>query len=530
MARRLMVYLGAAAILLASVALMGGSAGDGFLWYQDRDPIYIYGDAGFTAANGVIGGTGRVDDPYVIEGWQIAISYPYTDYGIYIDHTSRHFVIRNCAIEGARDAAIRFNTVENGRIEQCLLVGSGAGIELENARYNVITGNMIRNNLYGIAMLFGASSNIAYDNSFLDNGLGALDREQANLWSLDGVGNYWSDYAGVDADGDSVGDEPYRTVADMAPQMASDIEWLPYASVRGPIAASAFASPADTEFVITSTTPIALAASDLGSGVASIYFRLDEGDWTAYYGPFVITGRDGPRRIDYYAVDRLGNEGPTHTRFVFLNNVPPVPALRFDGPTFVDASGRWINARTRISLDILGGASNVDVWSCYRIDDGEWTRYAGPFGITGADGVHEISYYVEDAYENRSEILTVTVILDNAPPVLEGKDQSVPSTGEPCCPDGENMAEEVGSVTPPPSEPAPTVVANAVVFEPEPQVEATPDPTVVIVVGNTEKPEPEPTIEEPPAADGVQTPSETVDSGVADDDVQTASNQAEAES
>ena len=432
MARRLMVYLGAAGILLASVALMGGSAGDGFLWYHSRGPIYIYGDAGFTAANGVIGGTGTADDPYVIEGWQVAVAYPYTDYGIYVDHTSRYFVIRHCAVEGARDAAIRFNTVQNGRIEQCLLVGSGAGIELENARYNVITANMIRNNMYGVAMLFGAAGNLAYDNSFLDNGLAALDRERANLWSMDGVGNFWSDYEGVDADKDGIGDDPYHVVADQAPQMASDIQWLPYGAARGPIPITASASTAEPPFVITSTTPIALAASDLGSGVAAIYFRLDEGAWTAYYGPFVITGQDGPRKIDYYAVDRLGNEGPTHTRFVFLNNIPPVPALRFDGPTFVDASGRWINARTRIFLDILGGADSIDLWSCYRIDGGAWTRYEEPFGISGPDGEHDISYYVEDAYGNQSEILTVTVIVDNAPPELEGEVLAGPLLG----PDG----------------------------------------------------------------------------------------------
>ena len=43
MARRL-VCLGVATLLLCSGLMMGGSAGDGYLWWGHREPIYIYGD------------------------------------------------------------------------------------------------------------------------------------------------------------------------------------------------------------------------------------------------------------------------------------------------------------------------------------------------------------------------------------------------------------------------------------------------------------------------------------------------------
>jgi len=33
-----------------------------------HDPIYIEGNAGFTAANGVVAGSGTAGDPYIIEG------------------------------------------------------------------------------------------------------------------------------------------------------------------------------------------------------------------------------------------------------------------------------------------------------------------------------------------------------------------------------------------------------------------------------------------------------------------------------
>lgn len=42
----------------------------------------------------------------------------------------------------------------------------------------------------------------------MDAVAGALAKK--NHWSVDGRGNYWDDYQGYDADGDGVGDIPYR--------------------------------------------------------------------------------------------------------------------------------------------------------------------------------------------------------------------------------------------------------------------------------------------------------------------------------
>jgi nitrous oxidase accessory protein len=80
--------------------------------------------------------------------------------------------------------------------------------------YNYFTGNLFAYNDIAITTLPAVERNIFQANVFLDNvqqvstdGRGDL---QGNLWDTEGIGNYWSDYAGFDQNNDGIGDTPYR--------------------------------------------------------------------------------------------------------------------------------------------------------------------------------------------------------------------------------------------------------------------------------------------------------------------------------
>lgn len=467
--------------VLLSVLLVGGQAGEGYRWWGNRESIYIYGNDGFTFENGVVAGSGTVEDPFVIEGWYI--NNPPTDYGIYLDHTTTYVVIRDCVVERAQ-AGIYFNSVANVRIEGCQLSLNGTGIHFLNSRNNVVEANAVARNHYGVRMAVGSQKNIASGNSFIENGQNALDPQRRNAWCRDdGIGNYWSDYVGYDYDGDGVGDLPYYRVADYYPLVSPLIPWTRVVPAEPPF--SGLNISPEGAFVITSETPIVLTARDPGSGLAQIYYSVDGGQWQEYTGPFALTGQAGPRQVAYYGLDNLGNTETITTLSFLLDNTPPKTAIDVGQPNYRDAAAVWVTSKTPIALHLVAGSSYGVTKTYYSLNGGPWRQYREPFKVRGIDGPHQISFYSQNASGNAEPTQIETLYKDDAPPVTRGGG----TTREP--------GKEAVVITPP--EVIPEPVAPEPVKEPTTTVEPVqPEPTEAEQAeGPTEEPV-EPTIQPPP--------------------------------
>jgi nitrous oxidase accessory protein len=82
---------------------------------------------------------------------------------------------------------------------------------------NVIAGNTFAYNDIGLAFMPSVKGNIFATNNFVENSqqvaVLAGGRFNGNDWTPGGQGNFWSNYAGYDADRDGVGDLPYQEVS-----------------------------------------------------------------------------------------------------------------------------------------------------------------------------------------------------------------------------------------------------------------------------------------------------------------------------
>jgi parallel beta-helix repeat protein len=99
------------------------------------------------------------------------------------------------------------NTVDNNLIES----NDNDGILImDDSNGNLITHNDITTNSNVGLKITGATGNLIHHNNFNSNTQNAYDDTVAlNNWDDGSEGNYWSDYAGFDDNGDGFGEDPY---------------------------------------------------------------------------------------------------------------------------------------------------------------------------------------------------------------------------------------------------------------------------------------------------------------------------------
>jgi parallel beta-helix repeat protein len=115
--------------------------------------------------------------------------------------------IRGIILDGySHDNTIRKNIISN----------NSDGIDLFASSNNFIYNNIILKNNVGITSGWSCNNNLIYHNNFIHNDQQANDINNTNQWD-NGYrlgGNYWSDYTGIDANGDGIGDTPYNISGD----------------------------------------------------------------------------------------------------------------------------------------------------------------------------------------------------------------------------------------------------------------------------------------------------------------------------
>jgi hypothetical protein len=159
-----------------------------------------------------------------------------------------------------------------------------------------------------------------------------------------------------------------------------------------------------------STVTVKLTATDTGgSGVDHTKYRVDLGAWKTYTGAFALSA-DGVRRVDYYSVDKAGNQEATKTITIKIDEVPPTTTHALGG--VVGLNG-WHRSAVTVSLAATDATSGVAATTGTR--DGAAFTYGGPFAV-GGEGAHSLTYRSQDKAGNLEGVRSAAFKIDTVAP------------------------------------------------------------------------------------------------------------------
>lgn len=183
-----------------------------------RDGIYF----SFADRNEIRGNT--------IEHTRFAIHYMYSHYNRLLSNSftanavgatlmfSQYSVVQgNRAYANTRHGML-FKQLDNSEIKGNFVYGQNRGFFIQQAAMSRFENNVIATNDIGVYLSNGSEQNVFVGNVFLNNvdqiWQPPFDKELGsrgpNIFFENGRGNFWSDYAGSDAEGNGIGDTPYH--------------------------------------------------------------------------------------------------------------------------------------------------------------------------------------------------------------------------------------------------------------------------------------------------------------------------------
>jgi len=362
--------------------------------YDTHEPIYIHGNNDFTSENGVTGGSGSSNDPYIIDNWEISAA---TQHGIIIKDTSVFFEIKNCYIYkgGTSKDGIVFYNVTNGAIINNILT------ENRNGTVFATQGPGYKEN---------SCLNKIYQNEIIDNTFDGIHFEHT-LWGHHSenkifLNNITGNTRGI-----------YLIMSE------ENLIYNNNISFNSEIGIELFTCTGGGGDNKVFHNNVINNGGDYSQGLCTLdYNDWDDGYpsggnyWSDYDGednngdgigdePYYIYSYWGEGDYDWYPLMKpIGNV-----------TIPPYTTISFD-PPYPNGENGWYVTDVTVTLEADDDAGVNATY--YRMNEEVWEIYESPFVLSEDGDDILIEYYSDDIDGNVEDVKSETLDIDKTSPYM----------------------------------------------------------------------------------------------------------------
>lgn len=250
-------------------------------------------------------------------------------WGIWIYNSDFNTIEDNLVSNNGQHGIYIEESNNNNIVDNKITDNGGNGIHFyswseDHCENNLIKSNKVTGNLgHSVYVDSYCINNEIFFNAIVDNDYPVRDDGINNTWDNGTIGNYWSDYNGVDANDDGIGDIPYIISGSSSSQdnfpiwdnkpPKSNIFYIPYNS---------------TNTVVKSTYFTLFADDGIGSGISVIRYKINDSIWFNYTGPFTLSKYQyGDTLISFHSIDNKGNVENPNSILVNLIKLPDNPII-----------------------------------------------------------------------------------------------------------------------------------------------------------------------------------------------------------
>ncbi len=158
-----------------------------------------------------------------------------------------------------------------------------------------------------------------------------------------------------------------------------------------------------SEISVSERTTISLSAEDDISGLAKIFWSIDDGRTYTYGQPIRLSSlAEGEHTLTYFAADKVDNTEEKKSYTFFLDKSAPRVISEVVGNTFIANGKEYFSGRTKLKLVALDNKAGVKE-ILYSVNGGQYTLYEEPFFLTQAGNL-DIDVLAIDKVNNKQTI------------------------------------------------------------------------------------------------------------------------------